>query len=137
MADRAYHKAQTQGVGYVVYDFAITLASGVPVFSKGDKAASAAGSYCTLADTGTGVITLATKDPFMSIVNCLVSRSLATPTGNGLVDCGLPTQDATTKKWSVAICTYTNVAGTHSAADMVDGDLVNVRLTLRNSQVLP
>ncbi len=80
---------------------------------------------------------MTTTNPYLAIVSCVVSRSLATPTGNGLVDCGLPTQDATTKKWSVLICTWTNSAGTHSAADMIAGDLVNVHMVLRNSAVLP
>ncbi len=138
MADRNWHKSNTQGVNHVSINCSIKLnASGVPVFVEGDKTLVSAGSYLTLADTGTGVIGITTKDPYLAVVSCNVSRSLATPTGNGLVDTSLWTQDATTKKWSATICTWTNAAGTHSAADMVAGDLVNLHLVLRNSAVLP
>ncbi len=137
MSDRIYHETRTQGIKHVEYNVSITLnASGVPVFVEGDKTTASAGSYLTLTDTGTGVIGIATVDPFLAVVNCTVSRSLATPTGNGLVDTSLWTQ-ASNKTWSATICTWTNAAGTHSAADMVAGDLVNVHLVLRNSSVTP
>jgi len=137
MSDRIYHETRTQGVKHVEYNFSITLASGAPQFVEGDLTTKAIGSYLTLTDTGTGVIGIATNDPFLAVVCCTVSRSLATPTGNGLVDASLWTQDATKKTWSATICTWTNVAGTHSAADMVAGDLVNVHLVLRNGGTLP
>lgn len=137
MADREFRPLQTQGRKHVNLNFGVTLASGVPQFVEGDLAGEAAGSYLTLADTDTGVITVTTKDPYLAVVKLTGSRALATPTGNALWDFGLPTQDSTTKKWSFTINTWTNAAGTHSAADMVDGDIVYVDLVLRNSSVLP
>ena len=137
MADRQFHDMTCQGTRHVTYNVAITLASGAPVFAQGDKIASASGAYLTLADTDTGVITVTTVDPFLAVVSCQATRSMATPTGNAIVTLGLPTQDSTTKKWSVTINTWTNSAGTHSAADIEDDDLVNFTIVLRNSDLKP
>ncbi len=137
MADRSFHRTETQGVRHVEYNCTITLASGVPVFVEGDSADEASGSYMTLADTTTGVITVTTTNPFLGSVCCTATRGMGTPTTNAGVTLGLPTQDATTKKWSIAIHTWTNSAGTHSAADMTDGDHLNLHWVLRNSAVLP
>ncbi len=137
MADRSFHRMNVQGVNHVEYNFSIKLVSGSPVFVEGDKTLLAAGSYLTLADTGTGVITVTTNDKFLGSVSFTALRGMATPTGNALLTLGLATQDATTKKWSITLNTWTNTAGTHAAADMVDGDILNCRWVLRNSAVLP
>jgi hypothetical protein len=138
MADRDFtSSSKTQGNAHVDLNFSIKLVSGSPVFVEGDKTLVAAGSYLTLADTGTGVITVTTTDKYLASVSFTATRGMATPTGNALLTLGLATQNATTKKWSITINTWTNAAGTHSAADMVDGDIVNCRWVLRNGTVLP
>lgn len=136
MADRSFHKPETQGVRHVHYNAAIAIVSGAPVFVEGDKAASATGSYLTLEDTGTGQITATTADKFAGSVACTVTVNKATPSLNAVCNTGVPTQNAN-GTWSVLILTGTNAAGTFSAADLAAGDRVSLNWTLRNSSVLP
>lgn len=136
MADRSFHRTETQGVRYVEYFATIAIASGAPVFVEGDKADAAAGSYLTLADTGTGEITVTTVDPFLGSVYCTVHQNKATASLNSVANAGAPTQNSD-KTWSVLITTGANSAGTHSAADMSTGDTLSLHWVLRNSAVLP
>lgn len=133
MADRNWHDMRTQGVRHVQLNMTVKLVSGSPVFVEGDKAAAIAGSYFTMVDTGTGVITFTTNDPWLAVVGIQATRIMGTPGGTATAIVGLPTQNATTKKWSFTVNTFTGA----SAADMATGDMVAVGVTLRNSQVLP
>ena len=137
MADRSFHDLHTQGVNHVQYTFRIKITSGAPVFAEGDTADSATGSYATLADTGTGLITLTTTNAFAGFVGCTVTVHKSTPSLNAVCNTGAPSQDATTGKWSIEILTGTNAAGTFSAADLAAGDSITVVLVLRNSKVKP
>jgi uncharacterized protein YjdB len=136
MADRSFHKPETQGVRHVHYDCTIAIVSGAPVFVEGDKAASATGSYLSLADTNTGQITATTRDPFLGSVSCTATVNKSTPSLDGLCNTGVPTQNAN-GTWSVLILTGTNSAGTFSAADLAAGDRVSLHWVLRNSSVTP
>lgn len=136
MADRSFHRPDTQGIRHVNLNFSVKLVAGSPVFVEGDTAASIAGSYLTMVDTGTGVITVTTVNPYPGFVRVTGSRSMATPTGNAMLTFGLATQNSN-GTWTFTINTWTNAAGTITAADMVAGDIVNVDLVLRNSTSLP
>lgn len=136
MADRAFHRPETQGVRYVQYDCRIKIVGGVPLFVEGDKADSATGSYLTLTDTGTGQITVTTVDKFLATVTCVVSVNKSTPSLNALCNTGAPTQNAN-GTWSVLIQTGNNAAGTFTAADLAASDTVSLHWVLRNSSVLP
>ena len=136
MADRSFHKGETQGVRHVTYNATIYISSGKPLFLEGDKTASASGSYLSLTDTGTGQITVTTKDKFLASVACQVTVNKSTPSTNALVNTGLPTQNSD-GTWSVLIYTAANSGGTISAADLSSGDTVSLTWVLRNSQVLP
>lgn len=137
MADREFKPLLTQGRGHVTINCSITLASGAPVFVEGDLADDDTGSYLTLADTGTGVITVTTANPYLAVVSVTGTRSMDTPSMDAGMVLGNPSQDATTKKWSFTVNTWANSAGTHSAADMTDGDMVHLSIVLRNTAVLP
>jgi hypothetical protein len=137
MADRDFRNLLTQGRRHVELALTFTAAAGVALWSQGDSAASATGSYANIVKTSTGVYTITTTNPYIASVGITGSRLMATPTGNALLTFGKPSQNATTGVWSITVNTWTNAAGTHSAADIVDGDLVTVRWTLRNSTVLP
>ena len=136
MADRSFHKLAVQGVRHVEYNCSIAIASGAPVFVEGDLPAVAAGSYLTLVDTGTGLITVTTKDKFLGSVSCIAHQNKATASLNSVCNAGTPTQNSD-GTWSVLITTGANSAGTHSAADMSTGDTVSLRWVLRNSSVKP
>lgn len=136
MADRSFHALETQGVRHVDINCSITLSSGAPIFVEGDTASSAAGSYLTLTDTGTGRIGVKTKNPYLAVVSAQVSLAMATPDGDTLVKCKKPSQNAD-GTWSFEITTWKNNAGVISAVDITAGDLVYLKLTLRNSKVLP
>jgi hypothetical protein len=136
MADRSFHSPQTQGVRHVHYDASIEIVSGAPKFVEGDKVGSAAGSYLTLADTGTGEITVTTVDKFQGSVSCVATRNSATPALDKMCQTGAPTQNAN-GTWSVLIVTGENSAGTFTAADLSSGDRVSLHWVLRNSTLKP
>lgn len=136
MADRSYHRTETQGIRHVDYAFSIKWVAGSPVFVEGDAAGLIAGSYLTMVDTGVGVVTITTNDAFAGVVSLTGGRQMATPTGNAMLTFGVPTQ-ATNGKWSFTVNTWTNAAGTITAADPPAGDFVSVNLRLRNSSVKP
>ena len=136
MADRAYHRMDVQGVRHVEYNFSVTYAAGAPAFTEGDKVGALVGSYVSLVQTGTGVLTITTVDKFIAIVGVAASIGMATPTGNVIVTHGKPVLNANGTQ-SVTINTATNAAGTHTAATVANGDMLYVRLVLRNSQVTP
>jgi len=120
----------------VHYDCSIAIVGGAPQFVEGDKAGEATGSYLTLADTGTGQITVTTRDKFQGSVSCVVTVNKATPSLNAVCNTGVPTQNAD-GTWSVLILTGTNADGTFSAADLAAGDRVSLHWVLRNSSVKP
>jgi hypothetical protein len=136
MADRDFAILQTQGNRHVNLNFGVKLVAGSPVFVEGDTAASITGSYLTLTDTGVGIIGVTTTNPYLAVVKVTGSRAMGTPTTNSGWIFSLPTQN-TNGTWTFTITTWTNAAGTHTAADMAAGDIMYVDLVLRNSGVLP
>jgi hypothetical protein len=136
MADRSFHKPETQGVRHVQYDCTIEISSGAPVFVEGDLEGEAEGSYLELADTGTGQITVSTTDKFLGSVSCVATRNSATAALDKLCSTGVPTQNAD-GTWSVLILTGANSAGTFTEADMAAGDTLSLHWVLRNSTVKP
>ena len=136
MSDRSYHRPETQGIRHVTYNFSIKWVAGSPVFQEGDAAGLIAGSYLTMVDTGVGNALITTNDPFAGVVSITGSRQMATPTGDAMLTFGLPTQ-LTNGRWQFSVRTWTNAAGTISAADPPAGDFVSVTLVLRNSAVKP
>jgi hypothetical protein len=136
MADRSFHKPETQGVRHVHYDCTIEISGGAPVFVEGDLEGEAAGAYLELADTDTGQITVTTVDKFLGSVSCVATRNSATPALDKLCSTGVPTQNAD-GTWSVLILTGANAAGTFTEADLGAGDTVSLHWVLRNSSVKP
>ena len=136
MADRQFHRRECQGIRHVEYAFRVQYVAGAPQFVEGDTVGALAGSYVTLAQTGAGVLTVTTTQAFPGFVGMSYGWSLATPTGNSIANQGKPVQNAN-NTWSITCNTYTNAAGTHSAATPLNGDELHITLILRNSSVKP
>jgi hypothetical protein len=136
MADRNFHKRESQGIRHVEYSFRVKYVAGAPQFVEGDTLGALAGSYVTISQTGTGNLKVKTNNPFPGFVGLQYGWSLAAPTGNSIANQGLPVQ-AADGTWSISLNTYTNAGGTHSAANPLNGDELHVTLILRNSTVLP
>lgn len=136
MADRNFHKRQSQGIQHVELSARIKYASGAPQFVEGDTVGAITGSYLKMVQTGTGVLTITTTNPYPGFVGMQYGWSLATPTGNSISNQGKPSQNSD-GTWSITINTYTNAGGTHSAATPLNGDEIHVTIILRNSTVLP
>ena len=137
MADRSFHRPDTQGVRHVHLVFSVIYAAGAPQFVEGDKAGALAGSYVTLAQAGAGLMTVTTNNPYMAVVFAKANLAMATPNGNSLAPItGKPVANAN-GTFSVNISTAVNAAGTHTATTPANGDMLMVHLVLRNSQSLP
>lgn len=138
MADRSFHRRECQGIRHVEYAVRIRYAAGAPTFIEGDAPGTTAliGSYIKMVQTGTGVLTITTTNPFPGFVGMNYGWSLATPTGNSIANQGKPSQNAD-GTWSITLNTYTNAGGTHSAATPLNGDELHVTIVLRNSTSTP
>ena len=136
MADRSFHRLETQGIRHVEYNFSLIYAAGAPQFVEGDKLGAIAGSYVTLVQTGAGVLTVTTNDKYLALVRVTAAVGMAAPNGNTIVTYGKPATNAN-GTISVTINTAVNVAGTHTATTPANGDMIYVCLILRNSSVLP
>lgn len=137
MADRSFHRRETQGVRHVEFDFSVLYAAGAPSFFEGDSKGLLVGSYFTLVQTGAGVLTVKTTNPYAGFVSAVASLAMVTPNVNSLAPIvGKPTQNAD-NTWSFTVNTGVNAAGTHTATTPANADMLNVKVVLRNSTSLP
>ena len=137
MADREFHRLETQGRRHVEYNFSVIYAAGAPQFVEGDTAAAIVGQYVSMVQTGAGILTVTTVNPFLAIVFAGATMRMVTPNGNSLAPiCGTPVKNSN-GTWSVSINSAVNSAGTHTATTPANADGFYVKLVLRNSSVLP
>lgn len=137
MADRSFHRRETQGARHVEFDLSVIYAAGAPKFVEGDTPGAISGSYFSMVQSGAGLLTITTVDKYPGCVTAFASRFMVTPNGNSLAPItGVPTQNAN-GTWSVAISTAVNAAGTHTATTPANADGLHVKIVMRNSTVLP
>lgn len=137
MGDRALHRRETQGARHVEFDFSILYAAGAPAFFEGDTKGVLIGQYFTLVQTGAGLLTVKTTNPYPGFVSAVAGLVMVTPNGNSLAPiCGKPVQNAD-NTWSFTVSTAVNAAGTHTATTPANADMLNVKVVLRNSTSLP
>lgn len=137
--DRDTKQLNTQGRNHFALNFQVIYVAGAPTFVEGDKAnlTAQSGSYVSLVQTGAGVLTVTTINPFPGFVRAKANLFMVTPNGNSLAPItGKAVQNAN-GTWSVSINTAVNAAGTHTATTPANGDGFGIELVLRNSTSLP
>lgn len=146
MADRSFHKPETQVTRSVAYEVSFSPASTTTNnFVEGEipaatAAASVSGSYVKLdkvGGAGTGHYRLTTKDKFLGCIGATASlQTTATPDGTMKLAVKKPAQNAD-GTWSVDLYAFALAGGAYAAADLATGDLVTVTMKMRNSSVKP